>query len=208
MTDPGGPRAVDGTTGSSRWQVLGERSLYDSPWVSLHLIDVVQPGGHRYEHHALRQAAPAVACVVTRGAEGDSRPDGREVLLMWRHRLVPDCWGWEVPAGRVEAGESLEVAAARETVEETGWTVTDVRHVTGFHPVGGVGDHRFEVCLAAAGQQVGAPDPAEADRLAWVALPEVRDLVLGGQVQEGLSLVALMWLLSGLDGPAARRPGS
>lgn len=198
----------DGATGSSRWQVLGERSLYDSPWVSLHLIDVVQPGGLRYEHHALRQAAPAVACVVTRRSAGGVPAPGREVLLLWRHRLVPDCWGWEVPAGRVEAGESLEVAAARETREETGWTVTDVRHVTGFHPVGGVGDHRFEVCLATAGEQVGSPDPAEADRVEWVPLDRVRGLVLGGQVQEGLSLVALMWLLSGLDGPAAPRRGS
>jgi len=33
--------------GSSRWRVLGERSLYDSPWVSLHLLDVVHPDGHR-----------------------------------------------------------------------------------------------------------------------------------------------------------------
>ncbi len=197
--------AAQGTPGSSRWQVLGERSLYESPWVSLHLIDVVQPGGHRYAHHALRQPAPAVACVVRR--DDPSGPQV-QVLLLWRHRLVPDAWGWEVPAGRVEVGEALVTAAARETWEETGWTVRDVRHVTGFHPVGGVGDHRFEVCLALAGEQTGLPDPAEADRVEWVGLDRVRELVRDGLVQEGLSLVALMWLLSGLDEIAGRRPGS
>ena len=198
-------RSADGTPGSSRWRVLGERTLYDSPWVSLHLIDVVHPDGHRYSHHALRQPAPAVACVVRRD---DPAGTGTQVLLMWRHRLVPDAWGWEVPAGRVEPGEDLVTAAARETLEETGWTVRDVRHVTGFHPVGGVGDHRFEVCLAAAGEQTGLPDPVEADRVEWVGLDRVRDLVRAGLVQEGLSLVALMWLLSGLDETAGRRPGS
>ncbi len=33
--------------------------------------------------------------------------------------------------GRIEPGESAETAAARETVEETGWTVRDVRRVAG-----------------------------------------------------------------------------
>ena len=71
--------------------------------------------------------------------------------------------------------------------------------MTGFHPIGGMGDHRFEVCVARAGSQVGAPDPAESDRVEWVPWARVRGLVRQGQVQEGLSLVALMWLLSGLD---------
>ncbi|WP_380169459.1 NUDIX hydrolase [Jannaschia sp. R86511] len=198
-------------TGSSRWRALGERSLYDSPWVRLHLIDVVHPDGHRYEHHALRQPSPAVACLVRRSSPagpGAPDPGSEEVLLLWRHRLVPDAWGWEVPAGRLEAGETVEAAAARETREETGWAVTDVRHLTGFHPIGGMGDHRFEVCSARAVAQVGEPDPVESDRVEWVALPRVRELVLAGQVQEGLSLVALMWALSGLDAGAAPRPGS
>ena len=202
MSDPG---PVAGTGGTSRWTVLGERTLYTSPWVSLHLIDVVHPGGHRYSHHALRQPVPAVACLVVR--EAGPGP-GWEVLLMWRHRLVPDTWGWEVPAGRLEPGETVEAAAARETLEETGWTVSDVRRMTGFHPIGGMGDHRFEVCRARAGEQVATADPVESDRVEWVPAARVRELVLSGQVQEGLSLVALLWLLSGLDEPVAPRPGS
>ena len=201
-----------GTEGTSRWRVLGERSLYDSPWVGLHLIDVVQPDGRRYEHHALRQPSSAVACVVRRPAPSSAGPTtgttGAQVLLMWRHRLVPDAWGWEVPAGRLDPGETVVDAAVRETLEETGWSVSGVRHVTGFHPIGGLGDHRFEVCLADAVAQVGEPDPVESDRLGWFSPAEVRELVLAGQVQEGLSLVALMWVLSGLDEPTGPRPGS
>ena len=43
------------------------------------------------------------------------------MLLLWRHRFITDTWGWEIPAGRVEAGEALEDAARREAIEETGW---------------------------------------------------------------------------------------
>ena len=178
--------------GTSRWRVLGERQVLRQPWLRVHLIDVVHPDGTRYDHHAVRQTAAAVACVVR-------REDGA-VLLMRRHRLVPDVWGWEVPAGRVEPGESVEEAAARETLEETGWTVRDVRLVTGFHPLGGSSDQRFEVCVAEADEQVGGHDPVEADRLEWVLPQGLRELVRAGEVPEGLTLVALLWLLSGLDG--------
>jgi 8-oxo-dGDP phosphatase len=209
VTDPG--RREPGT---SRWQVHGERTLYQSPWVSLHLLDVEHPDGHRYEHHAIRQPAPATGCLVVRratarpgtgvAAEGGTED---EVLLLGRHRVVTGTWGWEVPAGRLEPGEGVEGAAARETLEETGWQVTDVRHVTGFHPVGGVGDHRFEVCVARAVAQVAPHDPVEADELVWVTRSGARRLLRDGLVVEGLSVVALLWWLADLADLADPTPG-
>ena len=181
--------------GTSRWHVHGERPLYESPWVSLHLIDVEQPGGARYEHHVVRSTADAAACVVLRG-EGPAA----EVLLLWRHRVVTDTWGWEVPAGRVEHGEQAVTTAVRETAEETGWEVADAQEVLAYHPAGGTGDQRFVVCAARAIREVGAPDPAEADRVEWVPLARVPSLVATGQVPEGLTLVSLLLVLSGLSG--------
>ncbi|WP_336921437.1 NUDIX hydrolase [Aquipuribacter sp. SD81] len=197
--------------GTSRWRVHGERSLYESPWLSLRLLDVEQPDGRRYEHHAVRQPVPAACCLVLRDG-----PDGQEeVLLLGRHRVVTGTWGWEVPAGRVEPGETPAEAAARETREETGWEVADVRHLSGFHPVGGSADHRFEVCAARAVRQVADHDPVEADGLVWAPRAHVRRLVREGLVVEGLSLVALLWWLadlgpglSGRGGAGAPRRGS
>src|SRR5258708_17854227 len=47
--------------------------------------------------------------------------DKDRVLLIHRHRFITDTYGWEIPAGRVEAGEDPMAAAERETLEETGW---------------------------------------------------------------------------------------
>src|SRR5690606_39698171 len=99
-------RAPAGVT--MRWLVHGERPLYQSEWVDLTLVDVEVPDGPRFEHHVVRMPAAAAATVV-------HDPD-RGVLLLWRHRFVTDTWGWELPAGRIDDGETPEQAAARETL--------------------------------------------------------------------------------------------
>ena len=86
-----------------RWTVHGERSLYESDWMCLRLVDVELPGGRRFEHHVLRTPAHAAGVVV-------HDPD-RGVLLLWRHRFITDEWGWEIPAGRIDDGEAVEAAA-------------------------------------------------------------------------------------------------
>lgn len=63
-----------------RWIVHGERSLYESPWVNLALVDVEVPGGPRFDHHAVRFPREAAGAVV-RDAE-------RGLLLLWRHRFI------------------------------------------------------------------------------------------------------------------------
>lgn len=169
------------------WIEHGERSLYESPWVSLRLVDVEVPGGDRFEHHVIRRHLPAAGTVVT-------GPDG--VLLLWRHRFITRSWGWEVPAGRVEEGESLEEGAAREVLEETGWRPGPLRHLVGYYPTNGLSDGRFELFAADGAGYEGAPsDPSEAARVEWVPVSRVRELVRTGAVQDGLSLTALTWWL-------------
>ena len=170
------------------WVEHGERSLYESPWVSLRLVDVEVPGGARFEHHVVRRHLPAAGTVVHDPARG--------VLLLWRHRFITRTWGWEVPAGRVEQGESLEDGAAREVLEETGWRPGPVRRLVGCFPTNGLSDARFELFAADGASYVGPPsDPSEADRVEWVPVAGVRELLRTGQVQDGLSLTALLWWL-------------
>jgi 8-oxo-dGTP pyrophosphatase MutT (NUDIX family) len=167
-----------------RWTIHGERSLYESEWVNLRLVDVELPGGERFEHHVVRLPRPAVGTVV-------HDPD-RGVLLLWRHRFITDTWGWEVPAGRVEWDETDEQAAARETLEETGWRPGPLRPLTAWFPSNGLCDQRFSAYLADGAEHVGDPvDRHEAERVEWVPTDELHAAVAAGQVTDGLSVTAL-----------------
>jgi 8-oxo-dGTP pyrophosphatase MutT (NUDIX family) len=176
-----------------RWIEHGERSLYESPWVSLRLVDVEIPDHERFEHHVVRFPNEAAGTVV-------HDPDRGGVLLLWRHRFITDSWGWEVPAGHLDPGETPVDAAVRETVEESGWRPIDPRLVARYHPMPGVVDQAFHVFHASAAEDVGPPvDAFEAERVEWVPVPEVRAGLFDGRISEGLSTTALsLALVAGL----------
>ena len=142
-----------------RWTVHGERSIYDSDWVSLRLVDVELPNGERFEHHVVRMPSDASSAVI-------HDPD-RGVLMLWRHRFITDTWGWEVPAGRIDEGETPEQAAAREALEETGWRPGPLRPLGVYHPTNGLCDQRFYVFVAAGADYERAPDGQETERVEW-----------------------------------------
>jgi 8-oxo-dGTP pyrophosphatase MutT (NUDIX family) len=172
-----------------RWTVHGEQVIYSSPWVNLHLVDVEVPDGPRFAHHVVRMPFPAVGVVVF-------EPD-RGLLLLYRHRFITDSWGWEIPAGRVEQDETLEEAARRECLEETGWSIGLVDHLVTYRYAHGVSDGRFGLFLARGATHVGEPtDRAESERIEWVPLADVRRLVTSGEVPDGLTLTALLWVLA------------
>ena len=168
-----------------RWTVHGERAVYSSPWVNVHLVDVELPGGDRFEHHAIRMPAAAAGAVLY-----DPAPD-RGVLLLYRHRFIADFWGWEIPAGRIEAGESAEYAARRECVEEVGWEPATLTHLTTYRYASGLSDGQFSLFFGRAVRHVGPPtDPDEAARIAWFAPAQVRQMISDGDINDGLTLTA------------------
>ncbi|MFE6779860.1 NUDIX domain-containing protein [Streptomyces sp. NPDC057702] len=170
-----------------RWKTYGERQIYTNPWVNLCLVDVEQPDGRRWEHHVVRLRHLAVAAVVN---------DQREILMMWRHRFITDAWAWELPMGLIEEGETPEAAAAREVEEETGWRPGPLKPLVYAEPANGITDSQHYVFRADVATYIGEPtEKNESDRVEWVPLPRVRDMIDRREVVSSGSLVGLLYVL-------------
>jgi 8-oxo-dGTP pyrophosphatase MutT (NUDIX family) len=199
MSGPGASRPGE-------WLVHGERTVYDSSWVSVVLADVETPDGARIpEHHVVRAPLQVGGCLAWNRADDT-------VLLLWRHRFITDTWGWEVPAGRADAGEELDRTAARECLEETGWRPHEpLTRLARWHPSNGLLDQAFSAYLAEGAEFVGAPsDPSEAAEIAWVPVSRVAGWVDAGEVLDGFSLVTLLAFLrrrSNSAPPGSAPPG-
>jgi 8-oxo-dGTP pyrophosphatase MutT (NUDIX family) len=166
--------------------VHGTRRMYDSEWMSVDLDDVEIPDGERFEHHVVRLPYPSTAVVVV---EDDA------VLMMWRHRFTTDRWGWEIPAGRCEEGETAEISAIRETEEETGYKVS-VEPLVTINPMNGISSHETHIFVGSGPVRTGEPDPAEAAKVEWLPLNEIPALIRKGLVPCGITLAALTTYLT------------
>ncbi len=173
-----------------RWTVHGERYVYRSDWMSLALVDVEIPDGRRFEHHVLRMPREAAGTVV-------HDVDRDAVLLLWRHRFITDRWGWEIPAGGLDEGETPQQCAVREAVEEAGWRPHGLELLASYNPMPGGVDQTFHLFLAEEAERVGEPtDPGESERVEWVPVETVQEALVDGRIVEGMTLTGLSLALA------------
>lgn len=97
-------------------------------------------------------------------------------VLMVRRRVAEGQLSWQFPAGEIEAGETSEQAAVRETREEVGMSVNAVK-VLGerLHPKTGR-RMSYVACAVVAGTAYVADDDELAE-VAWVRLAEIPEYV-------------------------------
>ena len=117
------------------------------------------------------------------------------MLLLWRHRFIPDSWGWELPSGKVEEGEEIASAAAREALEETGWQPTNLRHLVSLEVSAGFSDARHHVYWTDRAAYIGAPvDAHESDRIEWIDLENVPQMIFDGEIRAANTVAGLLAL--------------
>ncbi len=188
MGKNGGMGETAASGSGAEWKVFGQRRIYENRWVNLDLVDVQAPDGSRFEHHVVRMQRVAGAVVQDAG--------GR-VLLLRHHRFITGTWGWEIPCGIVEDGESSIDTAVREVEEETGFRPSGLSPLLAYQPCIGIADTPHELFLATDGESIGDPtDVTEADQIGWFSLDEVRGLISDGQIHDSPTLLGLFAVAS------------
>lgn len=169
-----------------QWANLSEQTVYENRWFQVNLADVELPDGSHLDHFLIRLRPVAVATAVN---------EANEVLMLWRHRFITDSWGWELAAGVVEDGESVESAAAREMEEETGWRPGRLQHLLTVEPSNGLTDSRHHLYWSDAATYTGYPEDAfESSRREWIPLKLVPGMIARGQVPAANMAAGLLML--------------
>jgi ADP-ribose pyrophosphatase len=173
-----------GSDSKSSARILASRSVHEGRVISLRLEEIELPSGRRSNLELIRH--PGAAAIVPVTAAG-------EVLLVrqYRHATGGE-WLLEVPAGKLDPGESPESCATRECEEETGFRPGNLTPLGWIWTTPGFTDERIWLYLA-TGLVAGRQDLQEDEALSVERLPlaEAVARALDGGIDDGKSIAAL-----------------
>ncbi len=169
--------------------LLATERRYQGRIIHLDLDTVEFPDGSTGQLEMVRH--PGAAAVVPM-VDSPEAPDPR-VLLLRQFRHAADGMIWEIPAGRLDPGETPEECARRELLEEAGMRAGQVEQLTTIFTTPGFTDERIHLFLARdlqPDQHRREPDEfIEVHVRPW---SDVMRMVEQGEIRDGKTLVALL----------------
>ncbi len=144
----------------------------------------VDPDGFEIRRSIVRHAGSAVMMAV----------DGRgRVLLVRQYRLPAEAMLWELPAGRLDPGETPLQAARRELEEETGYRARKWRKLLSFYASPGYIAEKMNVFVA-TDLIAGLPKPMDDERIRtrWFTPAELRRMIRTGRLIDGKTIAAFL----------------
>ncbi|MGA2229965.1 MAG: NUDIX hydrolase [Tepidisphaeraceae bacterium] len=170
-------------------EITSRRTIYDSDWLRLHHVDVRLPDGTVARDWHLIDFPRQAAGIIPIGDDG-------RILMIDQRRFTTGRRSWETPGGRIEPGETPVQAARRELFEETGHTAESIEPIGSYFPSAGSSNQVFNLFLARGLRRAGHwTDTNEVTGIRWFSRDEIREMILKNEMQEGMTLTGLLWVM-------------
>ncbi|MBZ5566340.1 MAG: NUDIX hydrolase [Acidobacteriia bacterium] len=175
-------------------KLLSSRVVYRGPVFYVATDRVQEPGGITVRRDVVRHTGSIVIMAVD-----NSRSEPR-VLLARQYRHPAGDYLWELPAGRIDPGESELAGAKRELVEETGYAATHWQRAFYFYASPGFLDETMAVYLA-SGLKRGQAQPEEDEVIQKRMFPlsQLVRMVMSGNLRDGKTICGVLWLAEKLQ---------
>jgi ADP-ribose pyrophosphatase len=186
-------------TKSTQARVLSSRVSYQGPVFSVTTDEVEEPGGVRARRDVIRHDGSVVVLAVddlaVDGPAKGARKAEPRVLLERQYRHAAQSMMWELPAGRIDDGETSLTAAKRELLEETGYTARQWKRILHFYVSPGFLDETMTIYLA-QGLQAGKAQPEADEMIAtkFFNLSEAKRMALNGRIRDAKTISGILWL--------------
>jgi ADP-ribose pyrophosphatase len=176
-----------GTPRAKTAKILNSTSVYEGPVFGLRRDEVIEPSGMR----AIREVITHPGSVVVLPVLPDKR-----ILLIQQYRHATRQYLWELVAGRIDAGETPKMAAARELIEETGYRAKRFRVFLEMFPTPGFLEEKMFLLLA-EGLTAGEAEPEEDEKIFSRAYKpkELEEMIRRGKLRDAKSIAGILFYL-------------
>jgi ADP-ribose pyrophosphatase len=169
----------------SAGKILRSKVLYKGPVFGVRRDEVLEPTGVRATREVITHPGSVVVMPIL--------PDGR-IILIRQYRHAARRFLWELVAGRIDPGESVRKAAARELIEETGYRAKRLRVFLDLFPTPGFVEERMYISIA-EGVSAGKAEPEEDERITSKAFTrkELEKMIQHGVLRDAKSVAGLLY---------------
>lgn len=118
--------------------------------------------------------------------------DSKRILMVrqWRYAIGRETL--EIPAGKADPGEDLEVCAYRELQEETGYRPARLLELFRYYPAIGYSNEVIRIYAASGLEEVSEErDEDEISRIEVIDRDRVMGLIAEGVIQDGKTVIGL-----------------
>lgn len=165
--------------------LLASRTVFEGKILTLKQDQVRLPDGNTAQReYVLHQGAAMVVPLF----------EDFSLLLERQFRFPLANHFLELPAGKVDRGETPLAAARRELFEETGYTAQEWKHLATLYPCVGYSNERVDLFLARGLAHQGHPgEDGEFLECVRIALDEALRLVAEGAISEAKTILGIFW---------------
>ena len=170
-------------------QLLSSVVAYQGPLFRVMHDKLIEPDGLRSERDVIRHNGSVVILAVD-SAKNKKNP---WIVMERQYRHAAGQYLWELPAGKLEAGEDPLLGAKRELAEETGYSAKKWKPLVEYFASPGFLGESMRVFLA-EGLIAGQATPEEDEKIEFrlVKLDEVVKMIEKGAIKDGKTLTSVL----------------
>jgi ADP-ribose pyrophosphatase len=172
-----------------RATVLSSKVVYQGPLFRVCQDQIVEPNGRANERDVIRHNGSAVILAI------DSSKSKRDpwVVMERQYRHAANQYLWELPAGKIDPGETPLAGAQRELAEETGYRAKKWRPLVEYYASPGFLGEAMKVFLA-EGLTAGSThwDEDEEIELRLVKMSELLKMIEKGAILDGKTMTSVL----------------
>jgi len=166
-------------------KILKSEMIYEGKVFGVRRDEVEEPNGVLATREVITHPGSVVVLPVLK----DER-----IVMIRQYRHAPRRYLWELVAGRIDEGETVKKAAARELLEETGYSAKRFKMILDIFPTPGFLEERMYILLA-EGLTEGDAQPEEDEKIVSRAYTrgKLKQMMKRGELRDAKSIAGLLY---------------
>ncbi|HSJ38478.1 MAG TPA: NUDIX hydrolase [Planococcus sp. (in: firmicutes)] len=168
-------------------KTISSERIYEGKIINLKVDEVTLPNGRTSKRELIEH--PGAVAIVAITAE-------KKIIMVEQYRKALERSIIEVPAGKLERGESPETTAMRELEEETGYTADSLQLIQSFSTSPGFADEVVHLFFAEGlkkSESGAVTDDDEFVELLEVTVEEAEKMMLDNRIYDAKTAFAVLW---------------